>query len=171
MKKLLNEKEYVARILKPIWYSQGKISADAFALRARLQEDYISVLREGHVDFMADLCLVCKSSIDCSYASLNVEDVQQLKVPDLRPNEVKFNVVITDNKKLKSHAGIFIKVNGEFVIGGKPLVGLSETGKAQSTVLLILQLKLAKLAEQNVKRMILNPSNGAMFASEPLKAL
>lgn len=167
MKKGLKGEEYVARILKPIWYSHGKVAVDAFALRPRLQEDYISVLREGHIDFLADLCLVCKSDIDCSYASLKVEEIQQIEVPELQPNHVKFYVDTVDNKKLKSHAGIFVKVNGELVVGGKPLVGLKEVGKAQGTVLLVLQLKLAKLAERRVKRMLLNPSSGAILASEP----
>lgn len=167
MEKKLDEKEYVARMLKPVWYSQGKIAADAFALRSRLQEDYISVLREGHADFMPDLCLVCKNGIDCSYAVLNVGEVEQIKVLELLPNRVAFRVSLIDNKKLKSHAGIFVKVNNELVVGGKPLDNMLECGKAQSSVRLLLQLKLAKLAERNVKRMLLNPV-GSAFASEPL---
>lgn len=108
----------VARVLKTIWYSNGKISAEAFALRPRLHEDYISVLRENHVDFMADLCAVCKKDIDCSYASLFVEQVEKLNVPELLPNEVKFLVSGVDNIKMKSHAGIFVTVNGEKLVGG-----------------------------------------------------
>lgn len=157
----------VARVLKTIWYSNGKISAEAFALRPRLHEDYISVLRENHVDFMADLCAVCKKDIDCSYASLFVEQVEMLNVPELLPNEVKFLVSGVDNIKMKSHAGIFIIVNREKLVGGQPLTSLINHGMAQSSAVMLIQLKLAKMAEKNVKRMLLSSSLDGAMVSEP----
>ncbi len=157
----------VARVLKTIWYSNGKISAEAFALRPRLHEDYISVLRENHVDFMADLCAVCKKDIDCSYASLFVEQVEKLNVPELLPNEVKFLVSGVDNIKMKSHAGIFVTVNGEKLVGGQPLASLVNRGLAQKTAVMMIQLKLSKLAEMNVKRMLLSSSLDGAMVSEP----
>lgn len=157
----------VARVLKTIWYSNGKISADAFTLRPRLHEDYISVLRENHVDFMTDLCVVCKKEIDCSYASFFVEQIDKLTVPELNPNEVKFFVSAVDNKNMKSHAGIFVAVNGEMLVGGQPLASLKNQGMAQSSAVMLIQLKLAQLAEKNVKRMLLSSSLNGVMVSEP----
>ena len=163
----LLHKGNVARVLKPVWYSQGKIAADAFALRPRLHEDYVSVLVESHLDFLANLCAVCKKGIDCSYASLSVEQIGQLNVPELLPNVVNYQVGAVDNSKLKSHAGIFVSVNGETLVGGKPLTSLVAQGKAQSTAILLIQLKLAKLAEKNVKRLLLSSSLDGAMVSEP----
>lgn len=157
----------VARVLKPVWYSQGKIAADAFALRPRLHEDYVSVLVESHLDFLPNLCVVCKRGMDCSYASLSLEQVEQLDVPELKPNIVNYQVGAVDNSKLKSHAGIFVSVNGETLVGGKPLTSLVAQGKAQSTAILLIQLKLAKLAEKNVKRLLLSSSLDGAMVSEP----
>lgn len=157
----------VARVLKTIWYSAGKISADAFALRPRLREDYISVLRENHVEFLTDLCVVCKKDIDCTYASLFIEQIDNLTVPELQPYEVKYQVSVVDNNRMKSHAGIFVSVNGELMVGGKPLTSVTNQGLAQNTAAMMIQLKLAKLAEKNVKRMLLSTSLDGAFFSEP----
>lgn len=162
----LGQEEYVARLLKPIWVSRGKVSADAFALRPRLKEDYISVLREQHPNFLVDLNVVCKSSLDCTFSKLKVGDICQLKVPELKPNIIDFSVFEVNAKKIKSHAGIFVSVNGEKVIGGEPLSTFVKCGKAQNGAFLLLQLKLAKLAEKSIHRLLLDYSLGKGMASE-----
>lgn len=166
---LLNEGS-VARVLKTVWYSNGKIAADAFALRPRIHEDYVSVLREEHMGFLADLCVVCKKSIDCSYASLFVEQVGKLVVPELLPHQIKYQVSAVDNQKMKSHAGIFVSVDGELMVGGKPLTSFL-SGSAQNSAVMLIQLKLARLAEKNVKRVLLSSSLQGAIVSEPAASI
>lgn len=157
MEKVILKNEWVARALKNIWLFNGKIAADAFALRPRLHEDYVSVLRAGHGDFLQDLGTVSKNSVDCTYALLSTEEVEMLAAPEIYPNRVAYQAAAIDNKRMKSHAGIFVYVNGECLVGGQPLAKFVECGQAQSGALLLIQLKLAKLAEKNIKRILVSP--------------
>lgn len=86
---------------------------------------------------------------------------------ELKPNIVNYQVGAVDSGKLRSHAGIFVSVNGEILVGGIPLTSLVAQGKAQSTAILLIQLKLAKLAEKNVKRLLLSSSLDGAMVSEP----
>lgn len=159
----------VARVLKTVWLYQGKVAADAFVLRPRLKEDYVSVLREGHFDFLSDLCAVCKKTIDCTYASLAIPQIERLDLPELAPNHIKYMVSLVDNQRLKSHAGIFVSVNDEILVGGKPLSNYLVAGQSQSSAIMLVQLKLAKLAEKNIKRLLLSTSLNEGMVSDPLK--
>ena len=166
MEKELLENEWVARTLKNVWFCNGKIAADAFALRPRLHEDYVSVLRISHRDFLSDLGTVSKNSMDCTYALLSTNEVKDLAIPEVLPNHVSYLVAAVDNQRMKSHAGIFVSVNGECLVGGLPLAKFVECGQAKSSTLLLIQMKLAKLAERNVKRILLSPFCGGQV-SEP----
>ena len=57
---ILDHKETVARVLKPIWVFEGAVSSAAFNLRPQLRETYVSVLRENVESFLADLFKVSK---------------------------------------------------------------------------------------------------------------
>lgn len=167
----INDKEWVARVLQPLQYKNGRISKEAFRLRERIKEDYISVLREDAFSFMEDLTKVCHKSKDCHYASLNVGGIKALQFETLKPNEVRFEVNVVDNANLKSHAGIFTKVNGEYVKGGEPLRSLkAETGISQSVVELLLKSELAKLAEKHITH-LLQDADDCAYANEDIPAI
>ena len=55
-------------------------------------------------------------------------------------------------EQLKSHAGIFIAVNGHNIIGGEPFQNyMRQRGIAEETLLIDISQKLANLAKKNIK--------------------
>ena len=115
---MVDVKENVARVLKPIWVCDGIVSSAAFSLRPHIHETYISVLREA-VDSFSDDALKVSKNIPISYASMNVGKLGHYKVEGI-DDEVAFEVTETDNASLKSHAGIFISINNQRLVGGEP---------------------------------------------------
>ncbi len=81
------------------------------------------------------------------YAELNVRDIRSIKL-----NLVDYDVKEVDNSKIASHAGIFITVNGERLVGGKSLDVLPE-GISEDFILLAIRNRLMLLAERSLHRL------------------
>lgn len=148
----MDNNENVARLLKSVWYSNGMVSAAAFNLRPQIKETYISVLRNSVDTFRSDMKSICKN-LPAYYAVMNVDNIESLNVENL-DDDVQFNVKAVDNKKIKSHAGIFVTINGQKLVGGEPFEYLEmKKGTSSDVVLLEIRKTLAKLATKNVKQL------------------
>ena len=63
-----------------------------------------------------------------------------------------FEVNEIDNAILKSHAGIFVTINNQKVVGGEPFESLElKRGKSVDDVLLAIRKSLAKFASSRIK--------------------
>ena len=71
----VSNSECVARVLKPVWYSGGIVSAEAFLLRPNINEGYISVLREMMPTFREDAITVARGKANIPYASIKVSEL------------------------------------------------------------------------------------------------
>ena len=144
------EKENVARLMKKIWICDGVISSAAFNLRPQIRETYISVLRECVDTFLIDIKKICKES-PVIYALMSTDDIQSLSIEALE-DDIKFSVKVVDNMNIKSHAGIFITINGQQLVGGEPFESLEiKHGMSADCVLLEIRKAIAKLASKNIK--------------------
>lgn len=144
------EKENVARLMKKIWICDGVISSAAFNLRPQIRETYISVLRECVDTFAIDIKKICKES-PVIYALMGTDDIQSLRIDTLE-DDIKFSVKVVDNINIKSHAGIFITINGQQLVGGEPFESLEiKRGMSADCVLLEIRKAIAKLASKNIK--------------------
>ena len=79
------------------------------------------------------------------YAQMKVADIL-----DANFQSVKFDVRACDNKNIKSHAGIFITVNDEPLIGGKSLKSINDDD-AQDFLLLTIQRRLTDIARKGLQ--------------------
>ena len=70
-------------------------------------------MRENADTFNADVKKVCKK-LPVSYALMKTEGIRNLKTENLE-DDIKFDVKAVDNENIKSHAGIFITINGQKV--------------------------------------------------------
>ncbi len=149
----MDAQENVARVLKPIWVCDGEISPAAFNLRPHIRETYISVLRESCETFMNDLKVVMRNASPVSYAEMNIAELRGLTVDSLE-DDVTFDVNEIDNQSLQSHAGIFIFINGQQIVGGEPFESLElEYGTSADSILLTIRETLAGYAKKNIKQM------------------
>lgn len=143
--------EHVARLLKPIWVSKGVVAPVAFTLRSRLHETYISVLCESASTFEEDARRIAHSTDKLQYASFLVEELSSRK-DFFNEDEISYSVKTTDNETIKSHAGIFIAVNGVNVVGGEPFDSFSKKkGISEEAILIDISKKLAMVAQKDIK--------------------
>lgn len=143
------DNEDVARLLKSVWICDGMISSAAFNLRPQIRETYISVLRENTDTFNADVKKVYKK-MPVSYALMKTEDIRNLKTENLE-DDIKFDVKAVDNENIKSHAGIFITINGQKLVGGEPFESLEiKRGTSADCVLLEIRKTIAKFASKKI---------------------
>jgi len=147
----LDDKEDVARVLKPIWLCEGVVSPSAFNLRPHIHESYISVLRHTHAAFVKDVYAVARGQKQISYALTNTGELRQLQV-DAIEDKITFDVAAIDNQQLTSHAGVFIYVNNQQVVGGEPFESLDlKHGVSVDSVLLSVRDTLADYAQNNIQ--------------------
>ena len=143
------DNENVARLLKSVWICDGMISSAAFNLRPQIRETYISVLRENADTFNADVKKVCKK-LPVSYALMKTEGIRNLKTENLE-DDIKFDVKAVDNENIKSHAGIFITINGQKLVGGEPFESLEiKRGTSADCVLLEIRKTIARFANKKI---------------------
>ena len=144
------DNENVARLLKKVWICDGVISSAAFNLRPQIHETYISVLRECVGTFALDIKKICKE-LPVDYALMPINSVKSLKIVSIE-DDIKFSVKAVDNATIKSHAGIFITINEQQLVGGEPFESLEiKRGKSADCVLLEIRKSIAKLASRNIK--------------------
>lgn len=151
----ISDGENVARaIFSPRMVYQGHVLPAAFELRAQISEEYISVMRMAVDSWKEDIIRIPqrKNRKLYGYAEMNVGAIR-----NIHKNNVTYDVKPCHNDTLKSHAGIFITVNKEKLIGGRELVSI-EDKKAQDFILLSIRHELTKIAQQGLK-MLSSPAS------------
>ena len=146
---MAENKNKVARLLKNIWISDGVISSAAFNLRPQIHETYISVLRENVDSFHKDIKIICRQ-LPVYYASMVVNGIETLETTNLE-DDIKFSVKTVDNDNIKSHAGIFITINGQRLVGGEPFESLElKRGIPADCILLEIRKTIARFASKKI---------------------
>ena len=82
------------------------------------------------------------------YAEMNVGEIR-----NIRKDYVKYDVVPCDNTVTPSHAGIFITVNNEKLVGGRPLLSIQDKN-AQDFMLLSIRQELVRIAQKRLRVVI-----------------
>ena len=145
---MISDSENVARaIFAPRMVYQGHILPAAFELRAQINEEYISVIRMAIESWKDDMLRIPqrKNRKLYGYAEMNVGGIR-----NIRKENVTFDVKPCENDVSKSHAGIFVTVNKEKLIGGRALLSI-EDKNAQDFILLSIRQELAKIAQKGLK--------------------
>ena len=144
---MIDNKEHVARaVFEPKMVYNGKLLVHAFELRGHLHEDHISVLRMAVDGWKKDMFSIPtrKNRTIYGYAEMCVEEIRGINL-----RLVQFDVKETGSEKMPSHAGIFITVNDEPLVGGKKLVSLPE-GVSEDFLLLAIKQQLTLLAQKGL---------------------
>ncbi len=144
---MIEDKETTARVIfEPKMVYNGRLLASAFELRSAISETYLSVLRMDVDGWEKDIYKIPqhKNRRLFGYAKLNVGDIRAIEL-----HHVKYDVQEADNSKISSHAGIFITVDNEPLIGGKKLATLPE-GVTEDFFLLAIRNRLVNLAQRNL---------------------
>lgn len=145
---MISNQENVARaVFSPKMIYRGRILPATFELRPHIGEEYISVMRMVFNSWKEDLIKIPqrKNRILYGYAEMNVGEVRSIKKPN-----VIYDVKVCDNDTVESHAGIFITVNNEKLIGGRLLVSIKDKA-AQDFILLSIRQELVKIAQRGLR--------------------
>lgn len=146
---MIPDSENVARaIFSPRMIVDGEIQPEAFRLRASISEDYLSVMRVAIPSWMDDIKLIPQRQNRqlYGYAEMNVGDIRGIQM-----NNAKYDVRELLNETLASHAGVFIFVNGENLVGGKHIESI-QNGEEQDFLLLAIQRELVEIAQKGLHR-------------------
>ena len=93
--------------------------------------------------------MVCRE-LPTTYALMNTESIKSLKIDTLK-DDIKYSVKPIDYYKIKSHAGIFITINGQRLVGGEPFESLElKRGQSADCILLEIRKAIAKLASKRL---------------------
>jgi hypothetical protein len=114
---MIADTENVARaIFSPRMIIDGELQPEAFGLRAHINEDDLSVVRTSVTTWLDDIKLIPqgKNRQLYGYAEMNVGEIRNIQLKN-----VTYDVAEVSNENVKSHAGIFIQVNRESLVGGK----------------------------------------------------
>ena len=144
---IIPDHENVARaIFSPKMVYRGRLLPAAFELRPQLSERYVSVMRMSFDSWKQDILNIPqrKNRQFYGYAEMGVGAIRSIK-----KDHVRYDVMPVDNETTKSHAGIFITVNSEQLIGGRPLLTI-EDKNAQDYMLLAIRQELVKIAQQKL---------------------
>ncbi|MBR0276788.1 MAG: hypothetical protein IJQ76_11400 [Prevotella sp.] len=142
------DQEDVARaVFSPKMVFRGKILPAAFELRPQMAEEYLSVMRMSFKSWKKDILSIPqrKNRQLYGYAEMNVGEIRTI-----RKDHVKYDVVPCDNITTPSHAGIFITVNNEKLVGGRPLLSIQDK-TAQDFMLLSIRQELVKIAQKRLR--------------------
>ena len=147
---MIDGKENVARALfSPRMIVDGILQPEAFKLRSSILEDYLSVMRMIYPTWMDDIKSIPqrKNRVLYGYAKLNVQEIR-----DIQLSGVTYDVKDCSKNSTPSHAGIFITVNGEKLVGGQQLKNVPD-GFAQDFLLLAIQRELVDIAQKEVYKL------------------
>jgi hypothetical protein len=145
---LITNQEDVARaIFSPKMVYHGQILPAAFELRPQIGEEYLSVMRMSIDTWKSDIMQIPqrRNRVLYGYAEMNVGEVRNIK-----KDHVVYDIKPCENESMRSHAGIFITVNNEKLIGGRPLLSV-DNKNAQDFMLLSIRQELVKIAQQRLK--------------------
>lgn len=143
---MIERQENVARaIFSPRMIVNGELQPEAFRLRGLLNEEYLSVMRMVIPSWKEDIKAIPqrKNRKLYGYAELNVGEIR-----DIRLKSITFDVRECPQSGTLSHAGIFISVNGERLVGGVRLNGMDSM--EQDFLVLAIQRELVDLAQKNL---------------------
>ena len=134
-------------IFSPPMVYKGVLQTEAFRLREHIAESYLSVLRMTIPTWQTDVMLIPqrKNRQLFGYAVMNVGEIREAKF-----QQVEYDVMAFNDQEMKSHAGIFITVDGEQLIGGKKLENIKDND-AQDFLLLLIQRRLVEIARNNLR--------------------
>lgn len=144
---MISDTENVARaIFSPRMIINGELQPEAFSLRSHLNEDYLSVMRTSVTTWLDDIKLIPqgKNRQLYGYAEMNVGEIRGIQLKD-----VVYDVEEVPAEATNSHAGIFIKVKGENLVGGKKLDCIQDD-EAQDFMLLAIQRELVDIAQKGL---------------------
>ena len=145
---MIADQEVVARaIFSPKMVFRGKILPAAFELRPHIAEEYLSVMRMSFNSWKEDILSIPqrRNRQLYGYAEMNVGEIRTI-----RKDHVKYDVVPCDNTTTPSHAGIFITVNSEKLIGGRPLLSIQDK-IAQDFMLLSIRQELVRISQKRLR--------------------
>ena len=148
---LVGNEEMVARVIfPPKMIHEGHILPAAFVLRPSINEEYLSVLRISIPTFNADIknIIYGRKRSFYGFAVLRTDEIHRVKVTDgVNTVQCSIRVVATDH--FKSHAGIFIILNGQPVTGSMSFEQLPN-GATQRFLLLAMRFRLTELADKGL---------------------
>ena len=147
---MLSDIEEVARIIfSPRMIHNGVLLPEAFKLREVIGEEYLSVLRTS-IDGWRDDALRIPQRPNrrlYGFAEMKVGDIRQAAFINVR-----FDVLDCATESMPSHAGIFICVGDEPIIGGHQLRKVPD-GFSQDFLLLSIQRRLVEIARKHLHTM------------------
>ena len=144
---MIEDKENVARaIFSPKMVINGEIQPEAFRLRASISEDCLSVMRMSFPSWIDDIKRIPqrKNRKLYGFAEINVGEIRNIHMQN-----VSYDVLERHSESAPSHAGIFISVNGENLIGGK-CMKMPEPNMEQDFLLLAIQRELVDIAQKGL---------------------
>ena len=144
---MIRNSENVARaIFEPKMIYRGEILSPAFELREHLHEDYISVFRMSIDNWQNDMAQIPqrKNRRLFGYAEMNVGEIRNIRL-----RHVNYDVKEANANGMPSHAGIFVTVNGESLVGGERLTSLPE-GLSENYLLLAIRNRLVNIAQKGL---------------------
>lgn len=149
---MVSNNENVARaIFSPLMIKNGVLLYSAFQLRSRIQEDYVSVMRTSIPSWLDEVKSIPQNQNRklYGYANMNVGEIHSIDI-----DSVKFQVEERPTERMKSHAGIYTFVNGEVLVGGKPIPKLPNGYQEESFLLLAIRAELATLAQKGLVEIV-----------------
>lgn len=144
---MIPNNENVARaIFSPKMVISGEIMPEAFRLRESINEDYLSVMRISIPTWIDDIKNIPqhKNRKLYGFAEMNVGEIRSIKL-----NNVSYDVCECNNNSTLSHAGIFITIDGQKLIGGKT-IDMPESEIEQDFLLLAIQRELVDIAQKGL---------------------
>lgn len=147
---VIADQEDVARaVFSPKMVFRGMILPAAFELRPHMSEEYLSVMRMYFNTWKEDILNIPqrKNRQLYGYAEMNVGEIR-----NIHKDHVKYDVEPCDNIATPSHAGIFITVNNEKLVGGRQLLSIQDKN-AQDFMLLSIRQELVRIAQKRLRVM------------------
>ena len=144
---MIADNENVARaIFSPRMIVNGEIQPEAFCLRPSIKEEYISVMRMSFPSWLDDVKNIPQRHNRklYGYAEMGVDAIRGIQLKG-----VVYDVKACESEGIPSHAGIFITVNGENLVGGKTLSAINP-GIEQDFLILAIQRELVEIAQQGL---------------------
>lgn len=145
---MIEDNEFVARaIFSPKMIYEGRILPSAFELRASIQEEYLSVLRVSIDSWKSDMLNIPqrKNRQLFGYAQMNVGEIRYNSMISM----VKYFVEECATPFMPSHAGIFVNVNGQPLIGGMSISALP-VGVPEDFLLMAIRKELVRIAQKGL---------------------
>lgn len=142
-----DHEDVVRAIFSPKMVFRGMVLPAAFELRSQMAKEYLSVMRMSFNSWKEDIMKIPqrKNRQLYGYAEMNVGEIR-----NIRKDHVKYDVIPCDNIATPSHAGIFITVNNEKLVGGRPLLSI-QNKNAQDFMLLSIRQELVRIAQKRLR--------------------